>query len=351
MSGAERAIGIPNRRQAQVEGGGRVANRRPGRRGSGQAGRARTRAAGLFRRAVRRSMWLQAPLLLLRFPALLLAVGGAIAVLVAAVASGPLFLSSAQNAALEKHLAVVSRWNGGLTVVATGRVSGRLPYDSSYGVATAETLFNQRDGLLREAATKLRGLSPEVLTILGSAGQATLPGRLIPSESVRLVYRDGALDHVERTAGRVGTGVWIPDRTAKTLGIRPGDTFVLRLANGTTRVPVAGVYRDLSKDPLPDFWSPLYTYIQPYGVNRVLPPAVAIADRATLSKLEGRLQDDAAFRWEFPLASHRMTIENARVLTAGLQQLQVEIRGSVPPFSGLFHYPTVFSLFPDALDQ
>src|SRR5437867_6621184 len=92
----------PESEASAVEGGGRVANRRPGRRGSGQAGRARTRAAGLFRRAVRRSMWLQAPLLLLRFPALLLAVGGAIAVLVAAVASGPLFLSSAQNAALEK---------------------------------------------------------------------------------------------------------------------------------------------------------------------------------------------------------------------------------------------------------
>src|SRR5207253_5904138 len=118
--------------------------------------------------------------------------------------------------------------------------------------------------------------------------------------------------------------------TAKDLRIRPGQTFRLTLATGTATVRVAGVYRDLSKDPLPDFWSPLSTYIRPYAVGPelVLPPAMAIADRATFSKLEGRLQDDAAFRWEFPLASHRMTIENARVLAAGLQRLQVEVRGS-----------------------
>ena len=115
-----------------MEGGGRGSNRLPAERALTPPGR--VRGGGLLRRATRRSMWVQAPFLLIRFPALLLAVGGAIAVLVAAVASGPLFLSSAQNAALEKQLAPVSRWNGGLTIVATGRVAGPLPYGSPYGV-------------------------------------------------------------------------------------------------------------------------------------------------------------------------------------------------------------------------
>src|SRR6266542_1145862 len=142
----------PNRRQDREEGGGRGSNRLPAEGALPRTGR--VRGAGLLRRATRRSMWVQAPFLLIRFPALLLAVGGAIAVLVAAVASGPLFLSSAQNAALEKQLAPVSRWNGGLTVVATGRMAGRMPYDSPYGVVTAESLFEQRDRLLREAASQ-----------------------------------------------------------------------------------------------------------------------------------------------------------------------------------------------------
>ena len=332
-----------------MEGGGRGSNRLPAGQAFARTGRAR--GAAFLRRATRRSMWVQAPFLLVRFPALLLAVGGAIAVLVAAVASGPLFLSSAQNAALEKQLAPVSKWNGGLTVAATGRVSGPLPYGSPYGVATAEDLFEQRDRLLREAASQLGGLSPGVITIIGSAGQATLPGQFLPSAPIRLLYRDDALRRVEPVTGPVGSGVWIPDRTASDLHIRPGQTFVLTLASGTARIRVAGVYRDLSEAPLADFWSPLYTYIEPYGVNRVLPPAVVLADRSSFSKLEGRLQDDASFRWEFPLRSRRMTIERAQVLAAGLQQLQVKIAGSVPPFSGYFHYPTVFTLLPDAVDQ
>lgn len=332
-----------------MEGGGAGSNRRRAARPFGRNRRAG--GGGFLRPATRRSMWVQAPFLLVRFPALLLAVGGAIAVLVAAVASGPLFLSSAQNAALEKQLAAVSRWNGGLTVVATGRVSGRMPYDSPYGVATAEDLFERRDALLRDAASQLRGLSPAVITVIGSAGQASPPGHLPLTGVLRLLYRDGALGQIERLAGPVGNGVWIPDRTARELHLRPGHTFVLTLSSGTARVRVAGVYRDLLEEPLTEFWSPLSTLIEPYGVNRVLPPALVLADRSTFSKLEGLLHDDASFRWEFPLRSRRMTIENARVLAAGLQRLQVSIAGSVPPFSGYFRYPTVFTLLPDAVDQ
>jgi putative ABC transport system permease protein len=298
-------------------------------------------------------MWVQAPFLLLRFPALLLAVTGALAVLVVAVASGPLFLSSAQNAALEKQLASVSRWNGGLTVVATGRVAGRIPYDSPYGVQTAEDLFERRATLLDQATAQLSGLTPAVLTIIGSGGQASRAGPVPRFEAARLLYRDGALSRIDRVAGVPGNGVWISDRIAKKLRLGPGGSFVLTLSSGSVSVPVTGVFRDLARRPLPEFWSSLSTYIEPYaaGSELVLPPALVLADRDTFSKLERRLQDDGSFEWQFPLRTRRMTIEDAGVLADGLQRLVVNIKGSVPPFSGYFSYPTVFTLLPDAVEQ
>src|SRR6185295_17570533 len=55
--------------------------------------------------------WLKAPMLLLRFPGLLVAVTGAVFILAVASAAGPLFLSSAGNQTLRTSIASDCTWD------------------------------------------------------------------------------------------------------------------------------------------------------------------------------------------------------------------------------------------------
>src|SRR5437667_12560618 len=61
------------------------------------------------------SPWLRAPLLLVRFPGLLLAIGSALVILSVAGAASPLFLSSAGNAMRQDGIQATCPWDVALT--------------------------------------------------------------------------------------------------------------------------------------------------------------------------------------------------------------------------------------------
>jgi hypothetical protein len=68
--------------------------------------------------------WLKAPILGLRFPGLLVASASAVLILGVASAAGPLFLSSAGNATLQRTLAETCPWAAGLELQVPTPLSG-----------------------------------------------------------------------------------------------------------------------------------------------------------------------------------------------------------------------------------
>jgi putative ABC transport system permease protein len=296
------------------------------------------------------SPWTQAPLLLLRFPALFVAVAAAMSAVAIAAAAGPLFLSSAGNAALRRQAETVTTWNGGLTVAATGPVAGRFGRDA-LGPLTAEGLFQSRDSLLRDGVEGLKGLGPAVVTIIGSQSVLTSVRNPKLTVQVRPLNRSDALLHVERIAGAGGDGLWITDDTAKSLRVQPGDMVWLSQDERKVRVQVAGIYKRIDPAAVPEFWSSLTTYIKQLAPDGPPLAALAIAEDATFRQIEGRLKDNAVFRWEFPLETDAMTLEDGRALGAGLEQLELEIRSPGSNYGNYFAGPSVNSLFPALLAQ
>ena len=84
--------------------------------------------------------WLKAPLLLFRFPRLLVALGGAVFILAVVTASSPLFLSSAGNRILSNTIATACPWDVGIsftTPLQVLRTSQGLPNGLGAGSAYA----------------------------------------------------------------------------------------------------------------------------------------------------------------------------------------------------------------------
>src|SRR5881296_3004100 len=104
--------------------------------------------------------WLRAPLLLLRYPGLLIAVGTAVLILAIAGAASPLFLSSAGNATLQRGIAETCRWEVGVKAAKNAPIAG-YAYSTGFGPSgprqTAMSVVQDTDGYLRARMGK--GLS------------------------------------------------------------------------------------------------------------------------------------------------------------------------------------------------
>jgi putative ABC transport system permease protein len=312
-------------------------------------GRPRRPSPGSGRLLRSRSPWIQAPVLLLSFPGILVAMVASVFVLTLAAASGPMFLSSAGNGAVREQLALVSPWNAGLTVITTGPVAGPIRSESPLAAVTAEGLFNGRDTVLRSLAKEIPALSSPVVTVAATSGTLATLGERPKLVDVRPMTRTGALDHVRKLQRAGGRGLWLSQTTARQLGTRAGATVRFSRA-GTKgyRTRVAGIYQDFAPGPLPVFWQSLSTYIHSIDLDHP-PPYLAFADDATFRELERRTDDVATFQWEFPLARQRLTLEEGQATSAGIQRAEILLRGLAPPYRGFFFAPTVRSLFPDLL--
>jgi putative ABC transport system permease protein len=196
-----------------------------------------------------------------RFPPLLAAVVGAGMVVGIAAATGPMVVSSAGNAAIAERIGGPDAPPVGLrtqtqTPLSWDRVAFRLP-------------------LIRDAVRGLPVGKP-VVTVLGSAS-ATIAtgGREAP---VQMVTRSGFQDHVERVAGGGSAGLWVPSSVARTLKLRPGGTATLGLQGLSTKVRVAGVYRDIDPYHVPASWTPVITRIAPARKGFDPPPPFLLGD-------------------------------------------------------------------------
>ncbi|WP_369140690.1 hypothetical protein [Modestobacter versicolor] len=219
--------------------------------------------------------WTRAPLLGLRQPAAVLAVLVTSAILACAVASAPLFLSSARSAALQQQLASQCAEAGWPQ---TG-VSTRQ-FDQN-GRSTGATADPAVDTALADAWAAQGRTSAPVLATASLVGRDRAAfGALLRTASgeaaslpVSLFHRPDALEHIEVVEQQEGAGLWLPAGYADGAGVAVGDDVTV----AGTAVPVVGTYRDLfTVDPGP-YWCD-YRPLFANDVNaNTAPPALALA--------------------------------------------------------------------------
>ncbi|KQS68518.1 FtsX-like permease family protein [Modestobacter sp. Leaf380] len=218
--------------------------------------------------------WTRAPLLGLRQPAAVLAVLVTTAVLACALASAPLFLSSARSAALQQQLAAgcaEAGWGQTGVVVRLLDQNGDPTGVEPVGAGTDRALADGWADVGADAAVAVAITAPGPVTTSGG-GRTSLPARVL--------FRTGALDHVRWEQGpATGTaGVAVPASWAEPAGLAPGDTLGL----GGATVPVVGVYTDLfAYDPGPTWcdYRPLFANDASADTP---PPALLLASDAAV---------------------------------------------------------------------
>jgi putative ABC transport system permease protein len=267
-------------------------------------------------------LWRHAPLLSLRFPALFGAIALAALLLALAVASGPLFVSSAASSALAEELEDATVFGAGAAVV-YDTLGPRLRPEEADADAAIERLS---DELLPE----LKGvahLDAPVVTLLGPAvTPGTEPG---PStqRQLRLFAKTDALAHVTKVAGVEGDGFWIADEAAETMGLEPGDTLYLEFESGAEQVRIDGIYRALWKEPRTPYWRSMSHYIHATDPDIGPPPTFLIGTQKQVSAFVPAGRGAFQLRWEWPLDSTRLTLDEAERLASRLQAFQRQAEG------------------------
>lgn len=253
--------------------------------------------------------WLKAPLLYLRFPALAFSLITATAILGATTASSPLLLSSAGNAALEQELAALTDEQAGLSV-------------STFGFINRET-FGPANQQVRDLGARLPALGDPILTIEGATTRvANSDG---DESSVRLLARTRALANVEKlTPDRGIDGAWISDTNAEALGVGPGDEVVLERQFGSSRIPIAGIYKNLASAPITEYWRPLtFHIISPIANQPPLYPYLIMPVGELMNATQG-IGQQATFAWDFPLPLEDPTLPQAAKISDSFLDARLE---------------------------
>jgi putative ABC transport system permease protein len=257
--------------------------------------------------------WLKAPLLYLRFPAILFSLVTATAILGATTAAAPLMLSSAGNAALEQEVEQAGEDQIGLSY-------------GTFGLIDRET-FEPADQQVRRAGAALPRLEDPTVMVEGASTRvANEEGT---ESSVRLLSRTGALDNIEKlTPDRGIEGVWISNTNADELGIRPGDEITLDRLRVKKTMTVAGIYRNLASAPISEYWRPLtFHIINPTPNQPPLYPYL-IMDIDTLLDVADGLGQQATFSWDFAMPWADPTLPEARRI--GARFLDARLAASDP---------------------
>lgn len=255
--------------------------------------------------------WRRAPRLLLRHRAVLAAIAGTCALLAIAAASGPLFLSSAGAAALQRRVAEQCP------------EADRPALRASAGDARGATRAMTAAGLPAPYGVVVDGISAP----FGSSSTPT---------GLTLYGRADVFDHVRKVGGG-GEGLWVSDLDAERYRVKVGD----RVTVGSLSIPIAGRYQDLAGPglglrTLPPYWCTWTQAIVPTLDNR--PPPFVIADGPTMARIVAASQqeEDPRFAaaidstWYSPVDTTRLTLTEADGVLAGEQRLKAAVGRTAP---------------------
>ncbi|MGI8696139.1 MAG: FtsX-like permease family protein [Mycobacteriales bacterium] len=259
---------------------------------------------------LRLAPWTRAPLLGVRRVSVLLAVAGAAAIFAIVACSAGLFLSSASSATLHSQIAARCADAAYPAIHAgfTGFPAGVADTGKNF---PRVSVLTELDAAVPRAIRAAGLPSPQSFFYVGSAlAPARVASNAASDQGLQgfLMYGQRIVSHVHRlTPGLAGSGVWVPDTTARSLHLRPGSTARVDLAP----VRVVGVYRDLFADHSDPYWcsrSQLVggaSYEQNLPTNDVLP-----TDYATFARLAVGFPSGAD--WLAPIGTRRMTLQRAQ---------------------------------------
>lgn len=198
-------------------------------------------------------VWVKAPLVLRRYPALAAGLAVGALLLSLSVAAYPLFLSASASRLVrsEVHRPLITRFGGGVTFR-----SDPVPLDApAPSGAPGTVLYEARGELFAEEMSANPFLAPAVQTAMGPTVLVTRAGSDEQGRPGKLFSGEGAIEHVEVLRGSEGPGVWLPDLIADALGLGPGDRIDLGSSSeATATVTVDGVYRALYSSPPRGYW-------------------------------------------------------------------------------------------------
>jgi len=284
--------------------------------------------------------WSRAPWLGLRSPAAVVAVLVTSAILACAVASAPLFLSSARSAALQAQLAPQC------AEAAWPQIGTGVGFDSS---TTPEDVATFTDSW-RQAWADIGQRSERVLLVtraLGSAGNYQ-NGMLISdpagervTQPANVMWRPDITRHVEVVDSSDTRGVWLPASYADAAHASVGD----RITMGGLAVPVAGIYTDLYEtDPGPYWCDYGALYLNLASANTPPPALVLASDEETFDQL-ATAAGSVEVREQVPVDSSTLSATDARRLVQEQERAQ-----GLPPFAAQFE-PGRNERLPEALTR
>ena len=260
--------------------------------------------------------WWRAPRLALASPAAVVSVLVTVGILACALASAPLFLSSARSAALQAQLAPQCAEAGWRQASATvGFAPGTAPQD----VAAAVDVHRQGwDRIGRESRRTLL-----ITRSVGVAGnpQAGLrvqdPVGTPLTQPANLLWRPDVTRHVEVVDGSPMSGVWLPASYAEAAGAAVGD----RITVAGVPVPVAGVYTDLFDTDAGPYWcdhGDLYLNLASVDVP---PPALLLATDERVVRAVGGGAGFVGVVESVPVDADGLSVSEAHDLVAEQQHV------------------------------
>jgi putative ABC transport system permease protein len=264
-----------------------------------------------------RVLWVKAPLLLRRFPALLFAVVAVSLLAALAAVSAPLLRTGVASRSLDRQVREMSPLAAGIEI--------RLPAARARG-----------DVARRRAAARLarsvEGVNGAVVTSMVpvQAGGAVSPGLPLVA-----MARTGAVAHVRRERSDGGPGVWIADSTARLLHLGPGRRIVLtehvfmgRAAVVSLRV--AGVYRSLEADCCSSYWANWVQDVRSPDPDSPPPPAFVLMSERLFLHVARTLHPIVENRFELPVAT-TLTVASARAEARRFGRLEQQIESADSP--------------------
>lgn len=275
-----------------------------------------------------RVLWRKAPLMLLRFPALLVAIVAVSAITALTSVAGPTFVESAEVGSLREGLRDATRWTAGSRLTQATYFFLELPAERR-----TERYFafvDRMKAALSERVSQIEGISRPSVSLTGSELVASSPRGEVRA---RLVSRDTALSHVTRLQGKGSDGVWIADVTAEALGLGVGDRITLTSPEGRGEARVAGLYRYLPHDRPFAYWTPLGEDIYRAPGDFVDPPVFILATRGVYESLMDELQDFGSASFYLPLVSEELSLPQAEALSEDFSRISQALR---TPGSGLW---------------
>ena len=233
--------------------------------------------------------------MLLRYPGLFVALAVGAMLLVLAAAAYPLFVSASSGALLAERIddPLVTPFGAGARY---RNATMPLEHAGEPGSQVARI-----DAAFHRLVDPVRHLGPVLATILGPPVSVSTPdgGQI---REVRPFVGNDALDHVHGIGSQATSGTWMPQLAAEALGVGPGDEIVLSTDRGQVTLVIAGVYRDVFREPGDGYWRPWNDEIVLFCSNCPPPAQPLIVDPPVFERLVPELRlERGGVSWQAPI--------------------------------------------------